>query len=39
MPVTKCSNNKYKVGSGKYMYTTKTKAEKAYKAYRAKKGE
>jgi hypothetical protein len=37
MPVRKCSNNKYKVGSSKCMYKSKTKAERAYRAYRAKK--
>jgi hypothetical protein len=38
MPVKKCSNGKYKIGSGKCMYKSKKKARKAYKAYRAKKG-
>lgn len=37
MPVTKCSNGKWKIGSGKCMYTSKAKANKAYKAYLAKK--
>lgn len=37
MPVRKCSNGKYRIGSGKCMYTTKKAADKAYKAYRAKK--
>ena len=37
MPVYKCSNDKYRIGSGKCMYTTKAKAEKAMKAYKAKK--
>jgi len=36
MPVSKCSNGKYKIGSGKCMYTTKTAAERAQKAYKAK---
>lgn len=37
MPVNKCSNGKYRIGSGPCMYTSKAKAEKAYKAYLAKK--
>lgn len=37
MPVKKCSKSKYKIGSGKCMYKSKTSANKAYKAYRAKK--
>lgn len=37
MPVKKCSNGKWKIGSGKCMYKTKDNAEKAYKAYLAKK--
>jgi hypothetical protein len=38
MPVKKCSNGKYKIGEkGKCMYDSKEKAEKAYKAYLAKK--
>ena len=36
MPVTK-EGNKYKIGKGKAMYKTKASAERAYKAYRAKK--
>lgn len=39
MPVIKCSNGKWKIGKGKCMYTSKEKAERAYKAYLAKKGE
>ena len=35
MPVLKCSNGKYRIGSGKCMYSTKAKAIKAYAAYRA----
>jgi len=35
MPVTKCSNGKYKIGSGKCMYKTKASAEKAQQAYKA----
>ena len=38
MPVSKCSNGKYRVGNGKCMYTTKTAANKAYKTYLAKGG-
>lgn len=37
MPVTKCSNGKWKIGSGKCMYTSREKAMKAYTAYLAKK--
>lgn len=37
MPVKKCSSGKYRIGSGKCRYDSKKKAEKAYKAYRAKK--
>lgn len=37
MPVTKAPNGKYRIGKGKAMYETKAKAEKAYKAYLAKK--
>ena len=36
MPVTK-QGNKYKIGKGKAIYKTKESAERAYKAYRAKK--
>ena len=39
MPVTKCSNGKYKIGSGECMYDSKAKAEAAYKGYLAKKHE
>lgn len=35
MPVRKCSNNKYKIGSGPCMYKSKASAERAYDAYRA----
>lgn len=38
MPVKKCPNGKWRIGSGKCMYTSKEDAEKAYKAYLAKKG-
>ena len=37
MPVKKCSSGKYKIGSGKCMYKSKSKAKRAYRAYRAKK--
>jgi hypothetical protein len=39
MPVRKASNGKYRIGSGKAMYISKASAERAYKAYRAKKHE
>lgn len=37
MPVYKCSNGKYRIGSGPCMYTSKAKADRAYGAYKAKK--
>lgn len=37
MPIHKCPNGKYKIGSGKCMYDTKESAEKAYKGYLASK--
>lgn len=37
IPVRKCNNGKYKIGNGKCVFTTKEKADRAYKAYRAKK--
>lgn len=37
MPVTKASNGKYRIGSGKAMYKTKAAADRAYGAYRATK--
>lgn len=37
MPVSKCPNGKWKIGSGKCMYDSKEKAEKAYKGYMAHK--
>ena len=37
MPVTKGSNGKYRIGKGKAMYKSKAAAERAYRAYRAKK--
>jgi len=39
MPVHKCPNGKYRIGSGKCMYDSKAKAESAYKGYLAKKHE
>jgi len=36
MPVRK-SGNKWRIGSGKAMYKSKASAERAYRAYRAKK--
>ena len=37
MPVTKCSNGKYKIGMGNCMYESKEKASRAYIAYLAQK--
>ena len=37
MPVKKCANGKYRIGSGPCVYTSKAKADKAYRAYLAKK--
>lgn len=37
MPVKKCSNGKWRIGSGDCMYDTKETAEKAYAGYRASK--
>ena len=37
MPVIKCPNGRYRIGKGKCIYKTKEAAEKAYKAYLAKK--
>ena len=39
MPVTKGSNGKWKIGSGKAMYTSKAAAVRAYRAYLAKKND
>ena len=36
MPCYKCSNGKWRLGSGQCMYTSKKKCEEAYAAYRAK---
>ena len=37
MPVSKCPNGKYRIGSGGCNFDSKAKAEAAYKAYLAKK--
>ena len=37
MPVRECKNGKWRIGEGECMYKSKKKAEKAYKAYLAKK--
>lgn len=37
MPVIKCSNGKYRVGSGPCVYKTKAAAERANRAVQAKK--
>lgn len=37
MPVIKCSDGKFRIGSGKCKYKTRAAAERAYRAYRAKK--
>lgn len=37
MPVTKASNGNWRIGSGKPIYKTKAAAERAYRAYLAKK--
>jgi hypothetical protein len=34
MPVSKCPNGKYRIGSGPCVYTSLKKAERAYAAYR-----
>lgn len=33
MPVLKCSNGKYRIGSGKCMYRSRASAERAYRGY------
>lgn len=38
MPVRKASNGKWRIGNGKAMYKSKAAADRAYKAYLAKKG-
>lgn len=37
MPVHKCPNGKFRIGSGNCIYDSKKKAEKAYKGYLARK--
>lgn len=37
MPVQRCINGKYRIGNGECIYSTKDDAEKAYRAYLAKK--
>ena len=37
MPVKKCPNNKWRIGNGKCIYSTKQAAAFAYKGYSAKK--
>jgi hypothetical protein len=37
MPVRKCANGKYRIGSGPCIYDSKAKAEKAYRGYKASK--
>lgn len=37
MPVHKCSNGKYRIGTGGCIYDSKAKAERAYKGYLAHK--
>jgi hypothetical protein len=37
MPVYKCPNGKFRIGTGPCVFDSKEKAEKAYAAYRAKK--
>ncbi len=37
MPVYKCPNGKYRIGSGKCMYKTRADAERAYGGYKASK--
>ena len=38
MPVIKCKNGKWRIGSGKCMYRTKKSAERAYKGYLKQRG-
>jgi hypothetical protein len=35
MPVYKCPNGKYRIGSGKCVYTSKAKAQRAWAAAKA----
>ncbi len=38
LPVFKCGNGKYRIGSGPCMYGSRESAEKAYKGYKGSKG-
>ena len=38
MPVTQCSNGKFKIGDGECIYTTRENAVEAYRAYLAEEG-
>lgn len=38
MPVTLCSNGKYRIGDGECIYTTRENADSAYRAYLAEEG-
>lgn len=37
MPVLRCSNGKYRIGSGPCIYKTRASAERAYAGYRGAK--
>jgi hypothetical protein len=37
VPVISCGNGKYRIGTGKCMYDSKEKAERAYKGYLVQK--
>jgi len=39
MPVLKCSNGLFRIGTGPCVYKSKAKAERAYAAYRAQRNE
>lgn len=39
MPVVKCPNGKWRIGSGPCVYRSKATAERAYRAYLVKKAE
>jgi hypothetical protein len=39
MPVKRCPNGKYRIGTGPCMYTSRKAALRAYQAYLAKKGD
>ncbi len=38
MPVYKCANGKFRIGSGPCQYPTREAAERAYSGYKASKG-